>query len=168
MAQIETIARLTTSPLFVEFATYVLSQSDDGKLPDYLTMNLMDVPHLVPRIFVLDVQNSVGKLRSKFSGTVIDSFYGVNMSGKCPIDHYKGEGTFDEIEAIFWKSIRTKTPAYTCRPIHLVNEYVDRFKVAETLLFPCTSDGTNVNYAIGLADYFDINSAGDRCITLIE
>jgi len=140
MVRIKTIEQLAMSPKFTAFAAFVLSQNNVDGLPNYRAMDLMDIPHHVPNIFVIDVANFPEKLRIKFCGTKIDNFYGKNMSGKCPIDHYRGEDKFDEIEAIFWESIRTKAPGYTRRSVHLVNENVDRFKVAETLLFPCTSD----------------------------
>ena len=165
---IDAITRLSENPQLVEFSSFILSQSEAGTLPDYLNIDLMEIPHLVPHVFALDVLNSSEKLIVKYCGTKIDEFYGTNMTGKNVVDRYKGEESFAEIEAIFWQSIHTKKASYTVRSVHLENEYVDKFKVAETVMFPCSSDGATVNYTIGFADFYNTPSHLEPCITLIE
>jgi hypothetical protein len=165
---VEAIRRLSINPKLAEFGSFVQSQTEPNTLPNYRKIDLMLVPRLVPHVFVFDVLNSTDKLVMKYCGTKIDEFYGSNLMGKCLIDHYKGSENFDEIEDIYWQAIRTKTPAYTLRPIHLVNERVERFRVAETVLFPCSSDQETVNYTIGVADYFDVPSSQKKSVTLIE
>jgi len=165
---IDAIKLLSKNPGLVAFSSFVLSQSETEVLPDYRNINLMEIPHLVPHVFALDVLNSSEKLIVKYCGTKIDEFYGSNMTGKCVIDHYKGEDNFAEIENIFWQGIRAKKPSYTVRSVHLENEYVDKFKVAETVMFPCSSDGTTINYTIGFADFYNAPSHIKSCIEVIE
>jgi len=165
---IDTIKLLSRNPKLVEFSSFILSQFEAGALPDYRNINLMEIPHLVPHVFALDVLNSSEKLIVKYCGTKIDEFYGTNMTGKSIVDRYKGEERFDEVEAIFWQSIHAQKPSYTVRSVHLENEYVDKFKVAETVMFPCSSDGATVNYTIGFADFYNTPSHLEPCITLIE
>jgi len=165
---IEKIKLLSENPKLVEFSSFILSQSQTGGLPDYLKIDLMKIPHLVPHIFALDVLNSSEKLIVKYCGTRIDEFYGTNMTGKNVVDRYKGEESFEEVEAIFWRSIQSHKPSYTVRSVHLENEYVDKFKIAETVMFPCSSDTATVNYTIGFADYYNTDIHKNLCITLIE
>jgi len=165
---IEAIKHRSASLKLVEFSSFILSRSKSGTLPDYCNINLMEIPHLVPHVFVFDVLNSSDKLMLKYCGTKIDGFYGVNMTGKCIIDYYKGEEGFDEVEAIFWQGIHTKKPAYTCRTIHLENDYVNKYMVAETVMFPCSSDAKTINYTLGFADYYYVQSDKEHCVTLIE
>lgn len=152
---IETIKHLSENTKITAFSSFILSQTRAGILPDYLNIDLMEVPRLVPHVFVLDVLNSSEKLLIKYCGTKIDEFYGCNMTGKYAVDYYQGTESFTEIEAMFWQGIREKKPTYTVRSVHLENERVNKFKVAETIMFPCSTDTKTINYAIGLADFFN-------------
>jgi hypothetical protein len=168
VVKIEDIIHLSSHRKLLEFAKFILSNSERNKLPDYPSLNLMTIPSLVPHIFVLDVLNSKDKLQVKYCGTVIDSFYGINMTGKCIYDYYKGEETFDDVENIFRQCIQAKLPSYTRRGIHLENERVNKFKIAETIMFPCSSGDGTVNYTIGFSDYYQVSDLGEQYITLIK
>ena len=168
MIKIEDVERLSTNSRLLAFSSFILSNIEAKKIPDYALINLMKIPRLVPHVFVIDVLNSPGKLRLKYCGTEIDNFYGTNMSGKCVYDYYKGEETFDDIESIYREGIQAKKPAYTRRRIHLENETTDKYKIAETIMFPCSSGEGIVNYTVGFADYYYIDDWAEKLTTLIE
>ena len=67
-----------------EFARYVLSHCEGGSLPDYTRMNLMDIPHLVPHIWVYDLRDEENRksLLINFAGERHTDFYGRNVMGE--------------------------------------------------------------------------------------
>ena len=166
--KIEVVRLLSSNSRLVDFAAFILANHEEDGLPDYAKLDILQIPRLVPHVFVYDVLGSTDNLRIKYCGTKVDEFYGTNMSGKCPCDYYKGEGTFDEVENMYWECIRTKTPSYTRRGVRLENDRVDKFKIVETILFPCSSDEGVVNYTIGFADFYNTEEPVEKCFTLIR
>lgn len=161
------IKRLSDNSGLLQFSEFILAQVADKGLPDYENLDLMEVPKLVPHIFVFDVLKSPDKLRIKYCGTVLDEIYGTNMMGKCVFEFYNGRDSFEEIESLFREAIATKTPCYTRRAIHLKNKYVDKYRIAESILFPCSSVDGVVNFTVGFGDYYVVPEEVDKSTTLV-
>ena len=63
---------------------FVLSHCKDGGLPDYKRVDLMQVPALVPHIWVYDLRDDEKKrnLLINFAGERHTDFYGRNVMGE--------------------------------------------------------------------------------------
>lgn len=134
-----------------DFGRFVLSYCKDGGLPDYEEMNLMDVPKLVPYIWVNDLrsEDKVKDLMMGFAGEKHTELHGKNVSGTSDVEIFEGYDTTEDIVEHYQKSIREKCPAYNKRDTKLTINNDVMYRNIETLFFPCSSNGKAVDWGIG-------------------
>ena len=167
MIDIADVKKLSDHQRLLEFADFVISKCDGAALPDYTRMDLMEIHRVVPHIFVFDVLKSTDHLVMKYCGTVIDQFYGTNMVGRAPYAMFEGKGEYTQVEHNYWHAIKSRNVAYARRSVHYANSVSEKYKIAESMLFPCSSDGETVNYALGFADYYPVKGPIKRLVTQI-
>ncbi|MBO6518560.1 MAG: hypothetical protein JJ900_16825 [Rhodospirillales bacterium] len=165
MATIEQIRELTDNPRLLGFAEFVLDQAGDAPFPDYKKIDLMDIAPLVRFVWVIDFRNGIqNRPKFVFSGTQLDEHYGMNIVGKCFEEIYV-EGDFDRaITGNYYQVYAQKKVAYTFRRAHYFDDYVDRYKCAEAIAFPCSANGTDIDYGLGFIEYSATDAAPDEKI----
>lgn len=139
-----------------DFGRYVLSFCENGSLPDYAKMSLMDLPGIVSNVLVHDLREKAGreKLLVNFSGTKIDEIWGRNIMGEYDLDYLKGDPSMDQMVKHRLTCIDTRRPGYSMRVIEVTRPHGDKsYRHGETLYFPCSSDESTVNWGIGCVSY---------------
>lgn len=134
-----------------EFGRFVLSHCEDGGLPDYKRMDLMQIPQLIPHIWVYDLrsEDKIKDLRLGFVGEVHTQLHGKNICGKSDTKLIFDFTKTNEVVDHFHKSIDMKCAAYTRRNGEIFINGENKHVTNETLFFPCSSDGESVNWGIG-------------------
>jgi len=163
----EAITKYTASPLILDFWAFVVGETGERPFPDYLTMDLMMVPHLVPKIFVVEVAPSDGKrLLFKFAGSHFDAIHQQNVMGKYLEDFYDGENK----ELVLQNNnevIDRKRPYYFHNQTIFHKDGYDNRKTIERLAFPCSSNGTDINFTIGLVDFKNYDDGGKDVVVML-
>ena len=160
----EQIREFTNNERFLEFYDFVYSGVKDGKLPDYETLDLMKVPSLVPNIFVHDFRKGTKEgFYIKFSGTQIDANYGQVVQGKYFQDVFTGDDR-DRYLPLYLEAIENRKPFFVKRNVRYEEGRAkEKHRLSRILFFPCSSNGTDVNFGIGMA----LHSHEDAAITPI-
>lgn len=155
------IRNLTENKLIIDFCDFVLSASEAGSLPDFKNVNLMTVPDLVPNIYVIDFREGVEKgLLMKFSGTKIDKQFGQNIQGKYLEDTYTGNDKREILFDLYRKCFVEKNPVFANRVV-FYDEGKDnaRYRLSTLLFIPCSPNGVDVNFGIGMVCYTNSESS---------
>ena len=149
------IRELTQDKLILEFCDFVLDGVDEGKLPDFNSLDLMSVPSLVPNIIVFDYRKGVDDgLLVKFSGTNIDNRFGQNIQGKIFEDVYTGHDIKDVVIELHHSSYYRKEAFYTRRIVNYDSDTQNsNSQLSTVVLFPCSSNGVDIDYGIGFGKY---------------
>jgi len=150
------------------FGSFVLSHCREGQLADYKMMDLMQIPRLVPDIWVYDLRSDVNKekLLLNFAGENICRLQGRNIIGDSDKATLRADPLFHPLLAHLEACIADKKTGYSKRYSRYTMEpYGIRYRYAETLFFPCSSDGENVNWGIGCVRY-EIKEDGHENIYL--
>ncbi|MBO6947501.1 MAG: hypothetical protein JJ855_05935 [Rhodospirillales bacterium] len=151
---IEAIRALTDNPRLLEFAEFVLDAAQGKPFPDYKSIDLMDIAPLVRFVWAIDFSNGIGdRPKFVFSGTQVDEHYGMNITGKCFEEIYV-EPDFDKaVTGNYYQVYAQKKVAYTWRRVHYFDEFIERYKSAEAITFPCSTNGVDINYGLGFIEY---------------
>jgi hypothetical protein len=146
------VSEITDNQPLLQFCDFVLAETKNGELPDYEKMDLMEIPSLVPNIFVHDYREGIEDgLLIKFSGTKLDENYGQVVQGRYLQDTYTGDDGEDKYLPLHYEAISRKKPFYANRTVHYNSaSYGEKFRMSEALFFPCSSDQVSVNYAMGI------------------
>ncbi len=166
MFNIDALISAGATPKHIEFARFVLSNLGERPFPDYPKLDLMEIPRLVPNVWVLDFRDGVDDgFQVLFTGTAIDDQAGRNVVGSTLEEHLAGQNTGQVLTA--YRSVyEHKHAVYTERSDyyqHADSNYARRIK---TMLFPCSSDGVVINYGIGLS-IFEQTRTGELAAPLI-
>ena len=128
------VAALTDSSKVLQFCDFIITGLGDGALPTYESIDLMQVPHLAPHIFVHDYRGGIDQgMLVKFSGTAIDEHYGKVLQGRYVEEVYTGS----DGPGLYF-------------PLHYRAIAMERYKQSTTLYFPCSSDGMSTDYGVGM------------------
>ena len=154
MIDIQKIKELTKNSKLIEFAEFVIAETGDKDFPDYKKMDLMKIASLVTHIWVFDFRNGVeNDVPLIFSGTHVDSHHGRNVTGLLSAETYAGDDYEIVIDEIYFNVYRQKKTAYTKRIVHYLDGYIDKIKIAESMLFPCSNNNNDIDYEIGFSEY---------------
>ena len=154
MISIDKIAALTENPRLLEFSEFMISEAADLAYPDYRTMDLMKIARLVSQIFVLDYRAGFdGGVLIHFSGTGIDDLFGRNITGLRSDQFYSGADRNLFLTKLYFDASQTGLPAYTRRSVHFKDATIDKNRIIENIMFPCSSDGTSINFGVGYTQY---------------
>lgn len=154
MIRIEAIEALTANPKLIAFARFVIAETGEGAFPDYKAMDLMRIASLVTHVWVLDFRDGVGDGPTfHFSGTHIDANYEKNITGKSFEEIYAGEDFDRVITGCYYQVHLQKKVCYTHRVVHYTDARIDKYKLIESILLPCSGDGEAIDFGIGYAEY---------------
>ncbi|MBC8339168.1 MAG: hypothetical protein ISR51_03290 [Rhodospirillales bacterium] len=153
MIDLQKIKSLGVGSSQIEFTEFLIDEKGDESFPDYRKLDLMKVPKLVPYTWVVDFRNGIDDgLLFHFSGTKIDYHYGYCITGRKMEEFYTGiywENLFHCFRQVYLQ----KKIAYTTR-LDEYNEHGNlKKREVETLLFPCSEDGRNINFGIGISNF---------------
>ncbi|MCK5779089.1 MAG: hypothetical protein KAH11_09880 [Rhodospirillales bacterium] len=165
MTTIEEIQALTDNPRLLEFSAFVLAAAGDRPFPDYKSIDLMDIAPLVRFVWVLDFSHGIDdRPRFVFSGSHVDEHYGMNITGKCFEEIYVEPDFEIAIVGNYYQVYAQKKVAYTKRRVHYFDEFIERYKSAEAIMFPCSTNGEDVDYGIAFIEYAPTSKAPDEKI----
>ncbi len=155
MIDISKILIQTNNPKLVDFSNFLVEQTGDKSFANYKQLNLMLIPRIVPHIWVLDFRGGLsGGVPLHYSGTYIDSHFGRNITGLTVGEHYQGHDYETVVENLYFKVFSDKKIAYAKRRVHFIDDFVDRVNMTESILFPCSHNNQDIDYAIGVSEYF--------------
>ena len=146
-----------------QFGAYVLNHANDDKLPDYKAMDLMEIPKLVPHIWVYDLRTEKGRQRllNNFTGSHIDNSWHTNMQGVYDMDFFDGNPTMEQIGQHRLNCIKQRRIGYSKGYIEYRKPNgFNAIKLAECLIFPCTVNAGPIEWAIGCAVYEQTHYTG--------
>ncbi|WNK01461.1 hypothetical protein L2D14_08500 [Thalassospiraceae bacterium LMO-JJ14] len=160
------IAELGATAKHIAFCEFIDANLNGAAMPDYKSLDLMKIPHLVPNIWVLDAREGGGKeLKFLFTGTVIDRHFGRNMMGGYLAKNYAGNYA-KEVYAAYCSVFADKKPVYTERSDYYPDVEPEVERRIKVILLPCSSNGEIVDFAIGLTTFekTDRNVLGELII----
>jgi len=161
------LADLGAPAMHIELAEFIAANLNGAEMPDYKAMDLMQIPHLVPRIWVIDAREGVGKgMKFLFSGTEIDRHFGRNLMGVYLVDNNAGIHS-REVYGAYRSVFIDKQPVFTERSDYYPDVEPQVERRIRTVCFPCSNDGETVDYGIGLATFekTDSHVLGEPAIT---
>ena len=82
-----------------QFGAFVLNHANDDTLPDYKILDLMEIPKLVPHIWVYDLRTEKGRQRllNNFTGSHIDDSWHTNLQGVYDMDFFDGNPILEQV-----------------------------------------------------------------------
>jgi len=168
MATIERIRELTENPKLLEFCEFILAEAGAARFANYKALDLMKIAHLVKHAWVIDFRDGVdNRPPLLFTGTHIDKHYGMNITGKCFEEIYV-EDDFDKaIRGNYYQVYEQKKVSYTRRLAHYYDDRIDKYETIEAMLFPCSTNGTDVDYGVGFVEYTIGDSPPEKVFELI-
>ncbi|MAN79815.1 MAG: hypothetical protein CMM77_16385 [Rhodospirillaceae bacterium] len=146
------VAALTDSSKVLQFCDFIITGLGDGALPTYESIDLMQVPHLAPHIFVHDYRGGIDQgMLVKFSGTAIDEHYGKVLQGRYVEEVYTGSDGPGLYFPLHYRAIADRRPFFARRSVLFdQGRPMERYKQSTTLYFPCSSDGMSTDYGVGM------------------
>ena len=168
MIPTDTIRALTNNPKFLEFVDFLTDAAGDAEYPNYRSLDLMRIAHLVRHTWVMDFRDGLD-IRPKivFSGTHIDAHYEMNITGKCFEEIYVEDDFETAIRGNYYQVYAQKKISYTRRLAHFFDDRVDKYKTIEAMLFPCSSDGETIDYGVGYVEYTLGSSPPEKIFRLL-
>jgi len=165
------LADLGAPAMHIELAEFIAANLNGAAMPDYKALDLMQIPRLVPHIWVIDAREGVGKgMKFLFSGTEIDRHFGRNLMGGYVVDNNAGVHS-REIYGAYRSVFIDRQPVFTERSDYYPDVEPEVERRIRSVCFPCSSDGETVDFGIGLATFerTDSHILGDPVITkLVE
>ncbi|MBC8445028.1 MAG: hypothetical protein H8D75_00165 [Rhodospirillaceae bacterium] len=168
MITIDQIKELTENPDILTFMEFLINSSEGKAFPDYKKLDLMEIPALVPNVWVIDFREIENRgCLFHFSGTEVDRNYNRNITGIPLEELYSGNDFERLVEHCYQNVYYKKRPAYSKRSVHFHDGFIDKFRRIEAILVPCSEDGENVDFAIGLAFYNISDESTENVYVLI-
>jgi len=144
----------------VEFAAFLAPLRGDAEFLDYKKIDLMMVPHLVPDIWVMDFRDGIdGGLRFLFSGTRLDKEFGTNLMGKTLEEVFSAHSREEMLDA-FRQAYLRKQGLYVSRFDYYELRGKHAVRHIRALSYPCSTDGVEIDYAIGMTTYSEADGSG--------
>jgi hypothetical protein len=162
------IQALTDNSKILALTLFLADHCGDRPFVDYKKLDLMEIPRLVPNIWVLDFRNGIKDgVPFHFSGTTLDTHFGRNITGLKVGEHYSGQDYKRVVEELYFNVYTQKKIAFAKRRVHFSDDFIDRINVAESILFPCSGNGTEINFAIGVSEYYLEETPGEDVYVLL-
>ena len=116
-------------------------------LPGRAHFDPVDVPSLLPNIWLIDVVRDPLRFRYRLLGTTVEKFAGRRLTGLW-LDRTLPAGTREEVIANLTEVVETGTPSWRRGPSLIVPEKT--VMTLERLYLPLASDGRTVDMVLGL------------------
>lgn len=147
------VSRAQWHPNIGMLCDYWRSIHPPGRLPGRQHLNPMDIPQLLPSIWLLDVQHSPFRLRFRLVGTTIEEVRGQFLTGKW-IDETSPE--IKDMDAYYRRYrdvVESRHPSWR-RGLSQMQHLRD-IEDLENILLPLATDGTNVDVLLCKTVYYD-------------
>ncbi len=153
--RLEAIKALNIGDDFTCFAAHVLSSGSDQNYPNLANIDLMEIPRLVPNVYILDFRQGIEDgLLMKFVGTAVEANYPSRLQGGYLDKLYTGHDAKELFMDVYRRSYLHAESFFTRRIVrYIVNNENEKYRLATVLFFICFSDDGNVDYGIGFAKY---------------
>ena len=137
------------------FGHFMLAHCENGTLPDFNKLDLMEVPRLVPYIWVYDLRTpeKTERLEMGFAGERHTEMHGRNVSGMSDAEIHSAYGFTDDVVEHYHKAIREKQVAYNRRNSSFDDGFDIHHRHLESLFFPCSSDRKSVDWGVGCLNW---------------
>lgn len=169
MVDVEKIAALTGNRKLLEFSKFIILETGGRSYPNYRDIDLMKIAPLVSQVFVIDFRaGTAGEFVIHFSGSGIDDLFGRNIVGLEFKEFYTGSDAADFVANLYQRAYETGVPAFTRRWVHFKDARIDKNRTIENIMFPCSSDGSTIDFGLGYAHYSLRRHESDNVYTLIE
>ena len=137
-------------PILVGLFSYWQGLPRTGSIPLYASVDVVDIPpHLLPNIFLVEVENNPRNYRYKLTGTEIDRRNGFAVTGmrlsEVPIDHT------DKLAAEFDRIVETGEPRFSSGAFITSDEL---FRDVERVVVPLSHDGETVDMLLGIVIFY--------------
>jgi len=168
LIDIQKIKNLTANSNLIEFAEFVISEAGDRNFADYKKIDLMKIARLVSNVWVYDFRDGVSDgLLFHFSGTQIDEQYRMNVTGHRLEDLYDAEDKEELIQGTYHQVYLQKRVSYTRRNVTYRLKRGERITSVENIMFPCSTDGENIDFGLGYVDYSFSNVGVENTYVLV-
>jgi hypothetical protein len=117
-------------------------------MPRRADIDPADIPHLLPKIFLVDIEPATFRVRYRVVGTDAVEWQGRDFTG-----YYLDEVRFnkpDEILALYRSAAEGKVPAFRSTTWPTPNGIT---RAVETGVFPLSEDGAHVTQCIAIEDF---------------
>lgn len=139
-------------PRLIRFYEYWQSKTKQGRLPARADFDPIEIPDLLPWIYLIDVVNEVGRrrMRCRLVGTSIVQRTGRDMTGRYFDDGMFTPATLEAVTAAFNEVIDSGTPAvFVSRPDIRLTDQLEHAPY-KRVLCPLATDGKTVDLLAGL------------------
>lgn len=144
------VRTLTKNDRIHAFARFLIEERGDNKYPAYDLEKLMRVPHLVPNVFAYDFRYGVDNgLNVIHAGTAVDAEYGYNVTGTTFEIHYPGDDSKEDVARNYRRVFREGKNFYSYRTIRMQKDEMSRYRTAESLMFPCSTNQSDIDFGWG-------------------
>jgi len=168
MIDIDKLIEIGAAPKIVQLADFLNKSANGRKFPNYKSLNLMEIPRLVPNIFSFDFSKGADHdFPFHFSGTKIDEQYGFNVSGRIWQDVYKGKHRDIMWRACYRPIITHASTGYNRRTDFYIADDAKKVRFIEAACFPCSTDDESIDFGLGISLFsFPDNATDDLFISI--
>lgn len=137
-------------PILIGLFSYWQQLPRTGSIPLYESVDVVDMPpHLLPNIFLVEVENQPRNFRYRLVGTELDrrnGFAGTGMRlSEMPIDHT------EKLAAEFDRIVESGRPRFSSGAFITGDEL---FRDVERVVAPLSHDGESVDMLLGAVVFF--------------
>ena len=149
-SKLVTSADELNDPLLVGLFSYWQALPRTGSIPLYESVDVVDMPaHLLPNIFLVEVENQPRNYRYRLTGTELDRRNGFACTGmrlsEMPIDHT------DKLAQEFDRIVESGQPRFSSGVFITGDEL---FRDVERVVVPLSLDGERVDLLLGAVVFF--------------
>jgi len=153
--RLEAIKAINLEDDFICFAAHVLSSSNDEDYPNMANIDLMEIPRLVPNVYILDFRQGIEDgLLMKFAGTAVEANYPSRLQGGYLDKLYTGHDAKELFMDVYRRSYLHAESFFTRRIVRYIeNNENEKYRLATVLFFVCFTDDRDVDHGICFAKY---------------
>ena len=135
-------------PSIKQLHDYWLQRRGDRALPRRADIDPLDIPHLLPKVLLVDIERDPFRVRYRVVGTDAAEWQGRDFTG-----NYVDEVRFtkpDEILALYRRAAEEKTPTFRSDTWPKPNGVT---RAVETAILPLSDDGEHVTQCLAIEDF---------------
>lgn len=153
----------TRHPMIQRLESYWEALCDGGKLPARRRIDPIDIPDLLPTLFLIDIEpgeergngdrdpDETSRFRYRLLGETITTKFMRNSTGK-RLDQIYDSEFYDAAVARYWSIIRTGVPGYAVLNMPVAGREFIRY---ERLICPLATDGATIDGFVGVIAFPD-------------
>jgi hypothetical protein len=143
--------RETCHPDIRQVLEYWEQKCAGRRMPSRADIDPLDLPHLLPRVTLVDVVDDERRYVYRLAGTKEVEIRGFDPTGKSVLEAFFANSA-EEALANYDTVCATRAPLYVVDPF----QTGDRFVSEEDLFLPLSNDGETVNMIVNFSVYRDL------------